>query len=163
MRWALLRWTLHRDGAWSDAAADAVASGFECLGPTFVKVGQLMASTAEVFPRPLAAACLRLLDDVAPVPAQQIRALVEADLGAPVSELFASFEDRPLASGSVAQVHACVLPDGREAVLKVQRPGIRERMLTDLRLAHKPRRSRNASGRRCAPPTRRAWCVTYAP
>jgi predicted unusual protein kinase regulating ubiquinone biosynthesis (AarF/ABC1/UbiB family) len=132
-----LRWLL-RGGRrqWADAVAAAVADGFEQLGPTFVKLGQLMASTSQVFPRPLARACLRLLDDVAPVPAASVRAVIEADLGHPVDALFAEFDDVPLASGSVAQVHRCQLPDGREAVLKVQRPGIGERMLVDLRLAY---------------------------
>lgn len=123
-------------GPWADTVADALADGFERLGPTFVKLGQLMASTAEVFPRPLARACLRLLDDVAPLPATSIRAAVEADLGHPVGALFAEFDDEPLASGSVAQVHRCRLHDGREAVVKVQRPGIRGAMLVDLRLAY---------------------------
>ena len=135
---ASLRWLLRADrGRWADAVAVAVADGFERLGPGFVKLGQLMASTSDVFPRPLAQACLRLLDDVAPVPAASVRAVIEADLGHPVDALFAEFDDAPLASGSVAQVHRCRLPDGREAVVKVQRPGIRERMLVDLRLAHR--------------------------
>ncbi len=134
---ASLRWLLRADrGHWADAVAVAVADGFERLGPAFVKLGQLMASTSDVFPRPLAQACLRLLDDVAPVPAASVRAVIEADLGQPVGALFAEFDDAPLASGSVAQVHRCRLPDGREAVVKVQRPGIRERMLVDIRLAH---------------------------
>jgi predicted unusual protein kinase regulating ubiquinone biosynthesis (AarF/ABC1/UbiB family) len=135
---ASLRWLLRGDrGLWADAVAGAVADGFERLGPTFVKLGQLMASTSEVFPRPLAHACLRLLDNVAPVPAATIREVVEADLGHPVGAVFAEFDDAPLASGSVAQVHVCRLPDGREAVVKVQRPGTRERMLVDLRLAYR--------------------------
>ena len=134
---AALRWLLraHRE-RWQDAVAVAVADGFERLGPTFVKLGQLVASASQVFPRPLAQACLRLLDDVTPVPAADVRAVLEADLGHPVDALFAEFDDAPLASGSVAQVHRCRLPDGREAVVKVQRPGIGERMLVDLRLAY---------------------------
>jgi predicted unusual protein kinase regulating ubiquinone biosynthesis (AarF/ABC1/UbiB family) len=134
---ASLRWLLRGGrGQWADDVAVAVADGFEQLGPTFVKLGQLMASTSDVFPRPLAEACLRLLDDVAPVPAVSIRAVIEADLGHPMATLFAEFDDAPLASGSVAQVHRCRLPDGREAVVKVQRPGIGARMLVDLRLVY---------------------------
>lgn len=121
---------------WVDAAAEGVVDGFEVLGPTFVKLGQLMASAPGVFPTPLANACLRCLDDVPPVPAAAARAVIEADLGRPVAVLFAEFDDVPLAAASVAQVHACVLPDGRDAVVKVQRPGIRHRMLLDLRTAY---------------------------
>jgi predicted unusual protein kinase regulating ubiquinone biosynthesis (AarF/ABC1/UbiB family) len=61
---------------------------------------------------------------------------VAEDLGAPVEKLFSAFDDTPLAAGSIAQVHACVLPDGREAVVKVRRPGIRRRMAADLRIMH---------------------------
>jgi predicted unusual protein kinase regulating ubiquinone biosynthesis (AarF/ABC1/UbiB family) len=125
-----------RNMGWADAASEGVVNGFEFLGPTFVKLGQLMASSSGMFPPPLANACLRCLDDVPPVPADQARAVIEADLGHPIGELFTEFDDRPLAAASVAQVHACVLPDGREAVIKVQRPGIRHRMLLDLRTAY---------------------------
>ncbi|MFC9789423.1 ABC1 kinase family protein [Rhodococcus sp. NPDC127528] len=125
-----------REMGWADAASEGVVNAFEALGPTFVKLGQLMASSSGVFPAPLANACLRCLDDVPPVPAEQARAVVAADLGRPVEELFASFDDEPLAAASVAQVHACVLPDGTEAVIKVQRPGIYRRMLIDLRTAY---------------------------
>ncbi|WP_346764777.1 AarF/UbiB family protein [Rhodococcus sp. HNM0569] len=119
-----------------DAASEGVVNGFEVLGPTFVKLGQLMASSPGVFPAPLANACLRCLDDVPPVPAAQARAVLEADLGYRVDELFASFDDTPLAAASVAQVHACVLPDGTQAVVKIQRPGIATRMVVDLRTAY---------------------------
>ncbi|MGW5072036.1 ABC1 kinase family protein [Rhodococcus sp. NPDC004095] len=125
-----------RGMGWADAASEGVVNGFEFLGPTFVKLGQLMASSSGMFPAPLANACLRCLDDVPPVPATVARSVIEADLGLPVTELFAEFDDRPLAAASVAQVHACVLPDGREAVIKVQRPGIHHRMLLDLRTAY---------------------------
>lgn len=135
---ASLYWLWHgRRTTWADTAAVAVADGFQRLGPTFVKLGQLMASTANVFPQPLAEACRVLVDGVAPVDAASIRAVLEADLGAPVEAVFAEFEDVPLAAGSVAQVHRCLLPDGRAAVVKVQRPGIAERILVDLRLAYR--------------------------
>ncbi|TQF75191.1 AarF/ABC1/UbiB kinase family protein [Rhodococcus spelaei] len=125
-----------REMSWADAASEGVVDAFEVLGPTFVKLGQLAASSSGVFPTPLANACLRCLDDVPPVPAAQARAVIEADLGMPVEELFTSFDDEPLAAASVAQVHACVLPNGTEAVIKVQRPGIHRRMLIDLRTAY---------------------------
>ena len=119
----------------ADVAADGLVDAFVALGPTFVKIGQLMASAPGVFPAALASAAQRCLDAVPPFPGGQARRIVEEDLGTPTSELFASFDDVPLASASIGQVHACVLADGRQAVVKVQRPGIVGRMLADLRIA----------------------------
>lgn len=118
----------------ADAACDGVVDGLVRLGPTYVKLGQVVASSADLFPERLVAAARRCLDAVPPVPTAAVRAVVEADLGRPVSEAFATFDDRPLSAGSVGQVHACTLPDGRRAVVKVQRPGIAPLMLSDLRV-----------------------------
>ncbi|MEU0543868.1 AarF/ABC1/UbiB kinase family protein [Nocardia sp. NPDC005978] len=131
------------------AVADGVVNGFESLGPMFVKLGQLIASSPGAFPRELADACLRCLDDMAPFPSADARAIIESELGKPISELFQSFEDEPLSAASIAQVHACVLADGRPAVVKVQRPEIARRMIVDLRAAMKlartlEKRSENA-------------------
>lgn len=135
--WALLRWCVRpRERGPVEAAAHGTVDAFEHLGPTFVKLGQLIASSPGVFPVPLADACLRMLDDVPTFPSEQARAVIEADLGHPIEQMFASFEDVPLAAASVAQVHGCVLRDGRRAVVKVQRPGIARRMLVDLRAAY---------------------------
>ncbi|HEY8526158.1 MAG TPA: AarF/UbiB family protein [Acidimicrobiales bacterium] len=120
--------------ALAEAASAGLVEAFMALGPTFVKLGQLIASSPGMFPAPLADACLRLLDDVPPFPAEQALEIVEDDLGAAASEMFRSFDPVPLSAASVAQVHACVLADGREAVLKVQRPAIRDRMNRDLRI-----------------------------
>lgn len=119
-----------------EAAASGIADAFEHLGPTFVKVGQLITSSPGAFPPELVAACRRHLDEVPPVPAAQVRAVIEEDLGRPIAVAFGSFDDRPLSAASIAQVHACTLPDGTEAVVKVQRPGIAEPMLRDLRVLH---------------------------
>lgn len=134
---ALITWPFRRRGRTVAAAAsDGLVDGFIILGPTFVKIGQLMASSSGLFPTSLANSCLRCLDNVPPFPAEQARKVVESDLGHPISELFATFDDQPLAAASVAQVHACVLRDGREAVIKIQRPDIYARMLIDLRAAY---------------------------
>ncbi|OZF51174.1 ABC1 kinase family protein [Rhodococcus sp. 14-1411-2a] len=135
---AVVRWPvswLAKRRRFTVSLAEGVVKGFEALGPTFVKLGQLMASSPGVFPPVLADACLRLLDGVPPVPAHKARRVIERDLGGSIAELFTSFDDVPLSAASVAQVHACVLPDGREAVVKVQRPEIRRRMRVDLRVA----------------------------
>lgn len=117
------------------SGAEGVVDAFIVLGPTFVKLGQLMASAPGVFPKPLATACERCLDAVPPVAFDAVRQTVEEDLGKPLDELFRSIERQPLASASIGQVHGCVLGDGRRAVVKVQRPGIARRMLSDLRIA----------------------------
>ncbi|MQY17466.1 hypothetical protein NRB20_05300 [Nocardia sp. RB20] len=131
------------------AMADGVVDGFEMLGPMFVKLGQLIASSPGAFPPELADACLRCLDDVPPFPGVDARRIVEADLGHPIEELFREFDNTPLSAASVAQVHGCVLADGRPAVVKVQRPDIARRMIVDLRAAFRlarmmERRSENA-------------------
>ncbi|GAA3238610.1 ABC1 kinase family protein [Actinocorallia longicatena] len=112
-----------------------VVTGFERLGPTFVKLGQLIASSPGIFPKPLADAALRCLDEVPPIDPAAAVAVIREDLGDP-GEIFKSFDETPLSAASIGQVHACVLLDGREAVVKIQRPGIRDRMARDLRLAH---------------------------
>jgi predicted unusual protein kinase regulating ubiquinone biosynthesis (AarF/ABC1/UbiB family) len=116
------------------AASQGVVEAFMTMGPTYVKLGQMIASSPGMFPTPLADACLRTLHDVKPFPADRARQIVEEDLGAAAAEIFASFDTEPLASASIAQVHACVLADGRPAVLKVQRPNIAARMNRDLRI-----------------------------
>ncbi|MEO7555771.1 MAG: AarF/UbiB family protein [Acidimicrobiales bacterium] len=140
--WSILKrlatWAVNgRPAPLATAASEGVIDGFEILGPTFVKIGQLIASSPGVFPTPLSEAAIRCLDDVPPFDGATARAMIAADLGRPVAQIFASFEDTPLSAASVAQVHACVLPDGREAVIKLQRPDIRTRMTTDLRVGHR--------------------------
>src|ERR671911_1345367 len=119
------------------AASAGLVDGFMALGPTFVKLGQLIASSPGMFPAPLADACLRTLDDVPPFPAGDALAIVEDDLGASAAQMFADFDPEPLSAASIAQVHACTLADGREAVLKIQRPSIRDRMNRDLRMMYR--------------------------
>lgn len=119
---------------WWDAASSGAVDAFEKLGPAFVKLGQIMASSPGVFPEPLADACQRTLDEVPPFDSATARRLIEDDLGHPPEALFRSFDDKPLSAASIGQVHACTLPDGRQAVVKLQRPGIRELMTADLRI-----------------------------
>ena len=119
------------------AASKGLIDGFIALGPTYVKLGQLIASSPGIFPKSLSDEGLRCLDEVPPFDGTDAEELIHKDLGRPVSELFTSFECEPLAAASVGQVHGCVLPDGRDAVVKLQRPGIRGRMATDLRIMHR--------------------------
>lgn len=119
------------------AASTGLVEAFMALGPTFVKLGQMIASSPGMFPTPLADACLRTLDDVPPFPAERVLEIVEDDLGAAAHEVFAEFDPEPLSAASIAQVHGCVLRDGRQAVLKVQRPDITDRMNRDLRIMYR--------------------------
>ena len=132
-----LRHTPAARRALADAAATGLVEAFMALGPTYVKLGQMIASSPGMFPAPLADACLRTLDDVPPFPADEAIAIVEDDLGAPAADLFAEVDPAPLSAASIAQVHACVLRDGRSAVLKVQRPAIADRMNRDLRIMYR--------------------------
>jgi len=116
----------------SVVAATALRRAFEELGPTYVKLAQLVASSPGLFPDVLAEEFRGCLDAVGPVPSDVVRAVVAEELGAPVEEVFATFDDEPLASASIAQVHAASLHDGTEVVVKVQRPGLAPRLRADL-------------------------------
>jgi len=133
----LARVVVTRGRSWATELSEGLVRAFELLGPTFVKLGQLIASSPGLFPRPLADACLRFLDEVPPFPAETARRIICEDLGRPVNQIFRSFDDKPLSAASIAQVHACVLLDGRPAVLKVQRPDIKARMNRDLRIMYR--------------------------
>ena len=101
------------------------------LGPIFVKFGQVLSTRRDLLPPDIADELARLRDQVAPFPGSQARAAVEHALGRPVGELYASFDEAPLASASIAQVHAATLHDGREVVVKVLRPNVRAQIEAD--------------------------------
>ena len=104
------------------------------LGPIFVKFGQVLSTRRDLLPPDIADELARLRDQVAPFPGSQARAAVEHALGRPVGELYASFDEAPLASASIAQVHAATLHDGREVVVKVLRPNVRAQIEADIGL-----------------------------
>jgi len=108
----------------------------EELGPIFIKFGQALSTRRDLLPRDIADELARLQDRVPPFSSAAARAQVERALGRPVGELFGSFEDEPLAAASVAQVHAATLADGREVVVKVLRPGMREVIGRDLEVLY---------------------------
>jgi ubiquinone biosynthesis protein len=114
-----------------DTDAD-LAADLEELGPTFIKLGQLLATRGDLLPDAQIEALARLQDDVAPVPFDEVREVVERELGARISNVFTSFDEEPLASASLGQVHLAVMRDDRQVAVKVQRPGIRETIEHDL-------------------------------
>ena len=111
-----------------------IRKALEDLGPIFVKFGQTLSTRRDLLPDDIARELVKLQDRVPPFDVDSAKALIENALGNRVSEAFAYFEDQPLASASVAQVHAARLHSGEEVVVKVLRPGIEERIKADLDL-----------------------------
>jgi ubiquinone biosynthesis protein len=109
---------------------------FEELGPTFVKLGQLMSMRADMFPAEYLEEFKKLQDRVPPVPFPEIQVVIERELKHPISELFVSIEEESLAAASVAQVHAAELAEGELVVVKVIRPGIDKKIREDIRLMY---------------------------
>ena len=111
---------------------EAFADDLEALGPTFIKFGQALSTRPDMVPPAYLEALQRIQDDVVQVPVADIHAVVEEALGMRISQAFGSFDDVPMAAGSLAQVHAATLRDGREVAVKVQRPNIAESIREDL-------------------------------
>jgi ubiquinone biosynthesis protein len=114
------------------AKADELAADLEKLGPTFVKLGQLLSTRVELMPRAYLQALERLQDKVGPFDFSEVEKIVTSELGVRMSKAFADFDVKPIASASLGQVHLARLRDGRAVAVKVQRPGIREAMVDDL-------------------------------
>ncbi|NMT62332.1 ubiquinone biosynthesis regulatory protein kinase UbiB [Marinobacter orientalis] len=115
---------------------DRLRLAFEELGPVFVKFGQILSTRRDLLPDDMAFSLKNLQDKVPPFPGEVAQGIVEKSLGAPVADLFAEFSREPMASASVAQVHAATLRDGREVVVKVIRPGIERVIRQDLALLY---------------------------
>lgn len=107
---------------------------FEELGPTYIKLGQMVASSPGLFPRRYADEFKKCLDRVPPFPTEEAYRILEADLGKPPGEVYAAIEDIPIAAASIAQVHGAVLRTGEDVVIKIQRPSIRSRVLADMKI-----------------------------
>jgi ubiquinone biosynthesis protein len=101
------------------------------LGPTFIKLGQILSSRPDILPPDFIAELSQLQDRVAPMPVEIVFRGIEEGLGRPARELFATLDPEPMASASIAQVHRATLPSGEEVVVKVQRPGIEEQIRSD--------------------------------
>ena len=112
--------------------AQELTCDVERLGPTFVKLGQLLSTRSDLLQPAYADALARLQDDVEPFPFADVTAIVEAELGVRLSKGFAEFDERPLAAASLGQVHRATLRNGRAVAVKVQRPDVREQVALDL-------------------------------
>lgn len=115
-----------------DTGPEAFVRDLEALGPTFIKLGQSLSTRPDMVPASYLAALERMQDDVAPVPVDEVRAIIESELGVRVGKLFREFDEDPLGTASIAQVHRAVLNDGREVAVKVQRPGVDAVIRADL-------------------------------
>ena len=133
LRHSMQRWVWHLPEDTPELTTPAkVCIMLEELGPTYVKMGQIVSSQASVVPADWEVELEKLQSDVPPFPGTQVRELLEEELGAPPEQLYASFEIEPLAAASTAQVHRATLFSGEQVVVKVQRPGIPSQMKADL-------------------------------
>jgi ubiquinone biosynthesis protein len=112
--------------------AETFVRDIEALGPTFIKLGQLLSTRADLFPPTYLDALSRLQDDVAPFPYEDVVRIVQEELGVRLSKAFVAFDETPIAAASLGQVHRAVLRSGREVAVKVQRPDVRQQVLQDL-------------------------------
>lgn len=112
--------------------AHELADDLEALGPTWIKLGQLLSTRADLLPMPYLDALARLQDEVEPFGYEAVEEIVERELGVRISKAFDVFESEPIAAASLGQVHRATLRGGEEVAVKVQRPEIRERIVEDL-------------------------------
>jgi ubiquinone biosynthesis protein len=114
--------------------AERVRMVMEELGPTFVKLGQILSTRPDLISVEFIQELSKLQDNVPPFPYTEARQIIESELGRPLEDIFQHFEDTPLAAASIGQVHRAQLKDGEEVVVKVQRPGIRKIIEVDLEI-----------------------------
>ena len=107
------------------------------LGPTYIKLGQIMSLHSEILPKEYCEELMKLCSDVEPMPFEQVEAVIDASFGYSWKDVFASIDKKPLGAASIAQVHRATLKTGEQVVVKVQRKGIHEVMSKDMALLHK--------------------------
>lgn len=112
--------------------AEELADDLEKLGPTFIKLGQLLSTRSDLLPEQYLDALSRLQDQIEPFPYEEVEQIVSTELGGRISKLFLDFETQPMAAASLSQVHRATMRDGRKVVVKVQRPGVRKIIVEDL-------------------------------
>ncbi|HET8885492.1 MAG TPA: AarF/UbiB family protein [Salinimicrobium sp.] len=115
-----------------DQSPEELVEDLKSMGPTYIKLGQLLSTRPDLLPDAYLNALTELQDDVEPIPYDQVREIVEEELGARISKAFDYFEEEPLASASIGQVHKAKLRSGKLVAVKVQRPDIRKKFMEDL-------------------------------
>ncbi|MBB3046666.1 putative unusual protein kinase regulating ubiquinone biosynthesis (AarF/ABC1/UbiB family) [Litorivivens lipolytica] len=123
-----LRWLID----WRVPAPAEMRELFESLGVTYIKFGQFIASSPSIFPKEYVDEFQKCLDQTPAIPFRKVKAIIEEDLGKPLDRVFEHISPQPLASASIAQVHAATLLSGEQVVVKVQKPGVKETLTTDL-------------------------------
>jgi ubiquinone biosynthesis protein len=108
-----------------------LADDLEAMGPTYVKIGQLLSSRSDLLPEPYLKALTRLQDKVKPFSYAEVEQIIQDELGVRISKAFSRFDPKPIAAASLGQVHVAALRDGREVIVKVQRPNIRKQIAED--------------------------------
>ncbi len=115
-----------------DQSPEELVEDLKNMGPTYIKLGQLLSTRPDLLPDPYLQALASLQDDVPPIEYSVVQEIVEEEIGTKISKAFSSFDEEPLASASIGQVHKATLRSGKPVAVKIQRPGIRKQFLADL-------------------------------
>ncbi len=121
----------------TEGKPEEFVADLEALGPTFIKIGQSLSTRPDMMPPAYLEALERMQDDVAPVAFEQMRAVLEDELGVRMHKVYETFDETPLGTASLAQVYRATLHDGRAVAVKIQRPGVAESVRGDLDLLAK--------------------------
>ena len=115
-----------------DQTPEELVEDLKAMGPTYIKLGQLLSTRPDLLPDEYLNALANLQDNVSPVPFEEVKVIIEEELGTRISKAFKVFEEKPLASASIGQVHRAELNSGRPVAVKIQRPGIVKQFMDDL-------------------------------